>query len=220
MDADAIVVGGGLAGLVATCELIDAGRKVILLDQEPRAVARRPGVLVVRRAVLRRHRPSSGAAASATRATSPAGLAGLGRLRPRRRTTGRASGPRPTSTSRPARSAPGCTRRACAGFPIVGWAERGGYLADRARQLGAALPRHLGHRARRRRAVRARACARRAEARAACRCASATASTSSTTNGGAVDGVRGDGPGAERRRARRAELARRRSATSRCRRRR
>jgi predicted oxidoreductase len=35
MDADAIVVGGGLAGLVATCELIDKGRRVILLDQEP-----------------------------------------------------------------------------------------------------------------------------------------------------------------------------------------
>ena len=32
MDADAIVVGGGLAGLVAACELVDAGRKVILLD--------------------------------------------------------------------------------------------------------------------------------------------------------------------------------------------
>lgn len=35
MDADVIVVGGGLAGLVATCELIDAGKRVILLDQEP-----------------------------------------------------------------------------------------------------------------------------------------------------------------------------------------
>src|SRR5215468_1326118 len=35
MDADAIVVGGGLAGLVATCELIDAGKRVVLLDQEP-----------------------------------------------------------------------------------------------------------------------------------------------------------------------------------------
>ncbi len=34
MDADAIVVGGGLAGLVATCELIEARRKVIMLDQE------------------------------------------------------------------------------------------------------------------------------------------------------------------------------------------
>ncbi len=34
MDADVIVVGGGLAGLVAACELIDAGKRVILLDQE------------------------------------------------------------------------------------------------------------------------------------------------------------------------------------------
>ena len=37
MDADVIVVGGGLAGLVATVELANAGRRVILLDQEPEA---------------------------------------------------------------------------------------------------------------------------------------------------------------------------------------
>ncbi|MFG3283557.1 FAD-binding dehydrogenase [Streptomyces sp. NPDC048111] len=34
-DADVIVIGAGLAGLVATAELAEAGRKVILLDQEP-----------------------------------------------------------------------------------------------------------------------------------------------------------------------------------------
>ncbi len=34
-DADAIIVGGGLAGLVAAAELADAGRRVIVLDQEP-----------------------------------------------------------------------------------------------------------------------------------------------------------------------------------------
>ncbi|TDU79059.1 FAD-binding dehydrogenase [Streptomyces sp. KS 21] len=34
-DADVIVIGAGLAGLAATAELVDAGRKVILLDQEP-----------------------------------------------------------------------------------------------------------------------------------------------------------------------------------------
>ncbi len=34
-DADVIVVGGGLAGLVATAELADAGKRVIVLDQEP-----------------------------------------------------------------------------------------------------------------------------------------------------------------------------------------
>jgi uncharacterized protein len=36
-DADVIVVGGGLAGLVATAEAADAGRRVILVDQEPEA---------------------------------------------------------------------------------------------------------------------------------------------------------------------------------------
>jgi predicted oxidoreductase len=36
-DADVIVVGAGIAGLVATAELADAGRRVILLDQEPTA---------------------------------------------------------------------------------------------------------------------------------------------------------------------------------------
>jgi predicted oxidoreductase len=34
MDADVIVVGAGLAGLVATAELAEAGRKVLLIDQE------------------------------------------------------------------------------------------------------------------------------------------------------------------------------------------
>jgi predicted oxidoreductase len=34
MDADVIVIGAGLAGLVATAELADAGRSVLLLDQE------------------------------------------------------------------------------------------------------------------------------------------------------------------------------------------
>src|ERR1700741_1416182 len=33
-DADVIVVGGGLAGLVAPTEIADAGKRVILLDQE------------------------------------------------------------------------------------------------------------------------------------------------------------------------------------------
>ena len=37
MDADVIVVGTGLAGLVAATELADSKRKVILLEQEPEA---------------------------------------------------------------------------------------------------------------------------------------------------------------------------------------
>ncbi|MGW2625701.1 FAD-binding dehydrogenase [Micromonospora taraxaci] len=34
-DADVMVIGAGLAGLVATAELVTAGRSVLLLDQEP-----------------------------------------------------------------------------------------------------------------------------------------------------------------------------------------
>src|SRR3954468_19874470 len=37
MTADAIVVGAGLAGLAATAELVAAGKRVVLVDQEPEA---------------------------------------------------------------------------------------------------------------------------------------------------------------------------------------
>jgi len=36
-DCDVVVIGAGLAGLVATAELADAGRRVVLLEQEPEA---------------------------------------------------------------------------------------------------------------------------------------------------------------------------------------
>src|ERR1700742_4501906 len=35
LEADAVVVGAGLAGLAATAELADAGKRVVLVDQEP-----------------------------------------------------------------------------------------------------------------------------------------------------------------------------------------
>src|SRR4051794_29016169 len=34
-DADVVVVGGGLAGLVAAAEAADAGKRVVVVDQEP-----------------------------------------------------------------------------------------------------------------------------------------------------------------------------------------
>jgi predicted oxidoreductase len=36
-EADVIVIGAGLAGLVAAAELLEAGKRVLLLDQEPEA---------------------------------------------------------------------------------------------------------------------------------------------------------------------------------------
>ncbi|PYE55325.1 FAD-binding dehydrogenase [Deinococcus yavapaiensis] len=36
-DADVIIVGAGLAGLVTAAELVDAGKRVLVLDQEPEA---------------------------------------------------------------------------------------------------------------------------------------------------------------------------------------
>ena len=156
MDADVIVVGAGLAGLVATAELADAGRRVIAA--RPGAGAANlggqafwsfGGLFLVDSPEQRR----MGIHDSLDLAWQDwLGTAGFDRDR---RTTGRAGGPRPTSTSPRARSAPGCTQQGVRLFPVVGWAERGGYLADGPRQLGAALPHHLGHRTRRGRAVRA-----------------------------------------------------------------
>ena len=36
-DADVIVIGAGLAGLVAACEIVASGRRALVLDQEPEA---------------------------------------------------------------------------------------------------------------------------------------------------------------------------------------
>src|SRR5690625_858344 len=37
LDTDVVIVGTGLAGLVAAAELINAGKRVIIVDQEPEA---------------------------------------------------------------------------------------------------------------------------------------------------------------------------------------
>ena len=48
-DADVIVVGGGLAGLVAACEITDAGKRVIVVDQEGEAIRPRLGEEITER---------------------------------------------------------------------------------------------------------------------------------------------------------------------------
>ncbi len=101
-----------------------------------RGEPRRPGVLVVRRAVPRRLPRAAPHGHPRLRRPGLAGLAGDRRLRPGRRPdeprgpAGRADGPGRTSSSPPARSAPGCAGLGVRFFPVVGWAERGGGLAD------------------------------------------------------------------------------------------
>jgi predicted oxidoreductase len=113
--ADAIVVGGGLAGLVAATELTDAGKRVILVEQEGeqnlggQAYWSFGGLMLVNSPEQRR----LGIKDSRELAWQDwQGSAAFDReedLWPK-------NGPRLTWISRPAKSAPGCMRRACAGF--------------------------------------------------------------------------------------------------------
>ena len=148
---DVIVVGAGLAGLVATHELVRAGKRVLVLDQENRnnlggqACWSLGGLFFVDCPEQRR----MGIKDSPELAL--AGLAGLGAVRParrRHRRTGRgedfwpqqwAEGVRRLRAT--ARSAPTSTTSACRSLPFVGWAERGD---GRATGHGNSVPRfHL-----------------------------------------------------------------------------
>ena len=108
-DADVIVVGAGLAGLVAAAEIADGGRRVIVVEQEPeqslggQAFWSLGGLFLVNSPEQRR----LGIRDSYDRALQDwMGSAGFDRdedLWPRRKRTSR---------GRPARSAPGSVRRA------------------------------------------------------------------------------------------------------------
>ncbi|WP_150239768.1 FAD-binding dehydrogenase [Nocardiopsis quinghaiensis] len=127
--ADAIVVGAGLAGLAAAAELADAGKRVILLDQEPeqslggQAFWSFGGLFLVDSPEQRR----MGVRDSAELALQDwMGTAGFDR-------------PEDAWPRRWAEAyvdfAAGEKRfwlhqQGLRFFPIVGWAERGGYLAD------------------------------------------------------------------------------------------
>ena len=135
MDADVIVVGAGLAGLVAAHELTARGKRVALVDQENAGQPRRAGVLVVRRVVPRRHPRAAPARREGLLRAGLEGLAGqrrssTGSTARRRGRVGACAGRAPTSSSRPARSAPGWPSTACKFLPTVGWAERGDLRAD------------------------------------------------------------------------------------------
>lgn len=127
-DADVIIVGAGLAGLVAAAELVDAGKRVIIVDQEPeqsfggQAFWSFGGLFLVDSPEQRR----MGIRDSADLALQDwLGTAGFDRAEDR--------WPRRWAEAYVAFAAgekrAWLTAQGMRFFPVVGWAERGGYLA-------------------------------------------------------------------------------------------
>ncbi|MFF4371012.1 FAD-binding dehydrogenase [Streptomyces sp. NPDC001594] len=128
-DADVIVIGAGLAGLVATAELVDAGRKVILLDQEPeRSIGGQAhwsfgGLFFVDSPEQRRMRIRDSRALALQDWLGTAGFDREEDAWPRR--WAEAYVDFAAGEKRPWLHAQGVRF-----FPVVGWAERGGYDAN------------------------------------------------------------------------------------------
>src|SRR4051794_22302596 len=127
-DADVIVIGAGLAGLVATAELADAGHRVILLDQEPeqslggQAFWSFGGLFLVDSPEQRRLRIRDSAELAMQDWLGTAGFDRAEDYWPRR--WAEAYVDWAAGEKRAWLHAQGVRF-----FPVVGWAERGGYLA-------------------------------------------------------------------------------------------
>ncbi|MFD5079239.1 FAD-binding dehydrogenase [Streptomyces sp. NPDC058371] len=128
-DADVIVIGAGLAGLAATAELVDAGRTVILLDQEPeqsiggQAHWSFGGLFFVNSPEQRRMRIKDNHALALQDWMGTAGFDRPEDHWPRRWAEAYvdfAAGEK----------RPWLHRQGVRFFPVVGWAERGGYDAN------------------------------------------------------------------------------------------
>jgi hypothetical protein len=137
MDADVIVVGGGLAGLVAACEVIDAGKRVILVDQEGeqslggQAFWSFGGLMFVDSPEQRRLRIRDSHDLALQDWMGSAGFDRAEDHWPRRWAEAYVAFAAGEKRS-------WLHRRGVRWFPIVGWAERGGYLAT---QHGNSVPR-------------------------------------------------------------------------------
>lgn len=126
---DVIVVGAGLAGLTAAAELADAGRRVLLLDQEPeqslggQAFWSFGGLFLVDSPEQRRMGIRDSAELAMQDWTGTAGFDRPEDAWPRRWAEAYvdfAAGEKRSWLH----------RQGIRFFPLVGWAERGGYLAD------------------------------------------------------------------------------------------
>jgi choline dehydrogenase-like flavoprotein len=108
-DADVIVVGGGLAGLVAATEVADAGKRVIVVDQEGeqslggQAFWSFGGLFLVDSPEQRRLGIKDSFDLALQDWMGSAGLTAT-------TTIGRGAGPKPTSPSPPVKNATGCGR--------------------------------------------------------------------------------------------------------------
>src|SRR6202046_2830065 len=127
-DADAIIVGAGLAGLVAAAELIDAGKTIILLDQEPEASLGGQafwslgGIFLVDSPEQRRMGIRDSHELALTDWMGTGGFHRQGEHWPRRWAEAYVAFAAGEKRS-------WLRERGIAFFPVVGWAERGGYNA-------------------------------------------------------------------------------------------
>ncbi|MEO7966622.1 MAG: FAD-binding protein, partial [Gemmatimonadaceae bacterium] len=128
-DADAIIVGGGLAGLVAACELADAGRRVIILDQEAeqnlggQAFWSLGGLFLVNSPEQRRMRIRDSEALALEDWLGTAGFDRGEDVWPRRWAEAYVHFAADEKRA-------WLHQRGMRFFPVVGWAERGGHLAS------------------------------------------------------------------------------------------
>src|SRR5260370_11571904 len=143
LDADAIVVGAGLAGLVATAELAAAGRSVIVVEQEPegslggQAFWSFGGLFFVGSPEQRRMGIHDSYELALQDWLGSAGFDRPEDERPRRWAEayiGFAADEKPAWPH----------AKGMRFFPVVGWAERGGFLPPRAREPGARRHNHTG----------------------------------------------------------------------------
>ena len=151
-DADAIIVGAGLAGLVAAAELVEAGKRVIVLDQEPeqslggQAFWSLGGIFLVDSPEQRRMRIRNSHALALDDWMGTAAFDRDEDFWPRQWAEAYVAFAAGEKRS-------WLHERGVRFFPVVGWAERGGAQRHRPRQFGAALSSHLGNRAGRARAL-------------------------------------------------------------------